>query len=53
MLSVNDITARGHGILVEARISDVIALDLYLHHEKIDGTGYPSQLTGQRVVMID
>ena len=40
----------GHRLLVEARTSSDIALDVCLHHhEKTDGTGYPHRLAGDKI----
>lgn len=41
---------RGHSILLEAKVTDKVALDVCLHHhEKIDGTGYPHRLKGEEI----
>jgi putative nucleotidyltransferase with HDIG domain len=41
---------RGHAILSETRGVTPGALDAVMHHhEKIDGTGYPHRLTGERI----
>ncbi|MDB6061422.1 MAG: metal dependent phosphohydrolase [Verrucomicrobiaceae bacterium] len=40
----------GHAMLLEARGTDSIALDVCLHHhEKIDGSGYPHRLSGDQI----
>jgi len=41
---------RGHAILSETRGVTPAALDAVMHHhEKIDGTGYPHRLTGDKI----
>jgi HD-GYP domain-containing protein (c-di-GMP phosphodiesterase class II) len=41
---------QGYDLLLQAKVSDAIALDVCLHHhEKIDGTGYPEQLHTQDI----
>lgn len=41
---------RGHKLLVQANITDPVALDVCLHHhEKVDGTGYPHGLQGDAI----
>lgn len=40
----------GYEMLIEAQISDPVALDVCLHHhEKYDGTGYPKALKGDEI----
>lgn len=40
----------GYEMLKEAKISDPVALDVCLHHhEKYDGTGYPTQQTAEEI----
>ena len=40
----------GHRLLIESGVEDPAALDIALHHhEKMDGTGYPRQLPGERI----
>ena len=40
----------GHKVLAESGIVDEIPLDVVLHHhEKVDGTGYPDRLPGDRI----
>lgn len=40
----------GHKMLLEAKGISEIALDVCLHHhEKVDGTGYPDGLTGDKI----
>lgn len=42
--------ALGHQLLLDAKVTDEIALDVCLHHhEKIDGTGYPEKLKGTEI----
>jgi len=41
---------RGHELLVQANITDPVALDVCLHHhEKVNGTGYPHGLQGDAI----
>jgi HD-GYP domain-containing protein (c-di-GMP phosphodiesterase class II) len=41
---------RGHALLLEGRGAGETALDVCLHHhEKVDGSGYPHRLTGERM----
>ncbi len=43
---------RGHGILIEARGADEVALDVVLHHhERPDGKGYPIGLAGDALTL--
>lgn len=47
---VQEHSAAGHRMLSEGGGVSDIALDVCLHHhEKIDGTGYPERLTGDRI----
>lgn len=40
----------GHRLLVEGKTASAIVLDVCLHHhEKIDGSGYPDRLPGDRI----
>lgn len=40
----------GHRLLVEGKTASAIVLDVCLHHhEKMDGSGYPERLTGDRI----
>jgi len=40
----------GHRLLLESGVIDAAALDIALHHhEKMDGTGYPQRLPGERI----
>ena len=40
----------GHRLLRESGVDDAAALDIALHHhEKMDGTGYPHRLSGDRI----
>jgi HD-GYP domain-containing protein (c-di-GMP phosphodiesterase class II) len=42
--------AAGHALLRGARVENPMALDVCLnHHEKIDGSGYPRQLSGDEI----
>lgn len=42
--------ARGHELLAEAQGADPSAMDVCLHHhERIDGTGYPFKLAGDKI----
>jgi HD-GYP domain-containing protein (c-di-GMP phosphodiesterase class II) len=44
---------RGHELLVEGRAVGEGALDVCLHHhERIDGTGYPHRLPGERISLL-
>jgi HD-GYP domain-containing protein (c-di-GMP phosphodiesterase class II) len=44
---------RGHAILLEGRGASPAALDVCLHHhEKVDGSGYPYGLTGDRMTLL-
>jgi len=44
---------RGHDLLVEARGADAGAIDVCLHHhEKMDGSGYPHHLPGDRISLL-
>jgi len=44
---------RGHALLVEGRGATEAVLDVCLHHhEKIDGKGYPHQLSGEALTLI-
>lgn len=41
---------RGHAMLVQASITDAVALDVCLHHhEKVNGSGYPHQLKSDEI----
>lgn len=41
---------RGHELLIAAGINDEVVLDVCLHHhEKIDGTGYPSKFKDEQI----
>jgi len=41
---------RGYDILLAAKLTDKVALDVCLHHhEKVDGTGYPDGLKGKEI----
>ncbi len=41
---------RGHELLMQANITDSVALDVCLHHhEKVNGTGYPHRLEGEAI----
>lgn len=41
---------RGHELLMQAHITDPVALDVCLHHhEKVDGMGYPHRLQGDAI----
>ncbi|HAF01005.1 MAG TPA: phosphodiesterase [Methylophilaceae bacterium] len=41
---------KGHALLLKAGITDPVALDVCLHHhEKMNGLGYPKQLTGEEI----
>lgn len=41
---------RGHELLLQANITDAVALDVCLHHhEKVDGSGYPYRLQGDAI----
>lgn len=40
----------GYDMLVKASIADAVTLDVCLHHhEKMDGTGYPERLSGDKI----
>ncbi len=40
----------GHRLLVEGKTASAIVLDVCLHHhEKVDGSGYPDRLPGDRI----
>jgi len=40
----------GHRLLVDSGVDDPAALDIALHHhEKMDGSGYPARLSGERI----
>jgi putative nucleotidyltransferase with HDIG domain len=44
---------RGHAILARGGGIDPLALDVCLHHhEKMDGTGYPAKLAGDRISLL-
>lgn len=44
---------RGHGILAKSGGIDPVALDVCLHHhEKIDGSGYPAKLEGDKISLL-
>jgi putative nucleotidyltransferase with HDIG domain len=44
---------RGHEMLVEGRGASEAVLDVCLsHHERIDGTGYPNRLPGERISLL-
>ncbi len=41
---------KGHALLIEAGITDEVTLDVCLHHhEKMDGSGYPHRLIGDKI----
>ncbi len=41
---------KGHALLIEAGITDEVTLDVCLHHhEKMDGSGYPHRLMGDKI----
>ncbi len=41
---------KGHALLLEAGITDEVTLDVCLHHhEKMDGSGYPHRLMGDKI----
>ncbi len=41
---------KGHALLLEAGITDEVTLDVCLHHhEKMDGSGYPHRLIGDKI----
>ena len=41
---------KGHALLLEAGITDEVTLDVCLHHhEKMDGSGYPHRLLGDKI----
>lgn len=41
---------KGHALLLQANIDDPVTLDVCLHHhEKMDGSGYPNQLTKEHI----
>jgi HD-GYP domain-containing protein (c-di-GMP phosphodiesterase class II) len=41
---------KGHELLVEGRGATAMALDVCLHHhEKVDGSGYPHRLPGEKI----
>ena len=43
----------GHTLLVEAGVTDSVALDVCLHHhEKVDGSGYPDRLAGDAISLM-
>ena len=43
-------TVTGHRLLLEGRGAGEVPLDICLHHhEKLDGTGYPHRLAGERI----
>ncbi len=43
----------GHRLLVDSGVEDVAALDIALHHhEKMDGSGYPRRLEGERISLM-
>jgi HD-GYP domain-containing protein (c-di-GMP phosphodiesterase class II) len=42
-------TVRGYELLKNQDISDSAKLAALMHHEKIDGTGYPFGMTGERI----
>lgn len=44
---------RGHALLLEGRGAGETALDVCLHHhEKVDGSGYPHRLPGDRLSLV-
>lgn len=44
---------RGHEMLVEGRGATEVVLDVCLsHHERMDGTGYPHRLPGDRISLV-
>ena len=41
---------KGHALLIESGITDEVTLDVCLHHhEKMDGSGYPHRLIGDKI----
>lgn len=42
--------AEGHKLLIQGGVTDEVALDVVLrHHEKVDGSGYPGNLTAKQI----
>jgi HD-GYP domain-containing protein (c-di-GMP phosphodiesterase class II) len=45
--------ARGHALLLEGRGAGESALDVCLHHhERVDGSGYPHRIAGDRLTLL-
>jgi putative nucleotidyltransferase with HDIG domain len=44
---------RGHELLLQGGVEDDVVLDVCLHHhEKVDGSGYPSKLKGEEISLL-
>lgn len=44
---------RGHALLLQGGVEDAVVLDVCLHHhEKMDGSGYPSKLKGEDISLL-
>lgn len=44
---------RGHALLLQAQVVDAATLDVCLHHhEKVDGSGYPHHLNGEKMSLL-